>query len=159
MKSFTRTVLLTTLLAGTLDIVSAFLSHYFKTGEFATKMFQYIAGGALGLKTSLPGGAGVIALGVFFHYFIAFLFTLFYFLIYQKARLAAVNKYVAGLVYGIFVWVVMNLLVLPLSMLPSSPIKWPGFLVGMSILMVMIGLPIAIRAHNYYKKQPGITVS
>lgn len=151
MKPFTKAVLLTALLAGTLDIISAFLSHYFRTGEFATKMFQYIAGGALGLKTSLPGGAGVIALGVFCHYFISFLFTLFYFLIYPKARLASVNKYVAGLVYGIFVWAVMNLLVLPMSMLPSTPIKWPGFLIGMGILMVMIGLPVAIRAHNYYK--------
>jgi hypothetical protein len=150
---WTKTILLTTLLAGTLDILSAYTTVYIRTGEISKKMFQYIAGGALGLETSMKGGWGVIALGVFFHYFIAFSFTLFFFLIYQRARLYRFNKYITGLIYGLFAWVIMNLVVLQLSALPAPVYKLQGIIVGASVLMVMIGLPISLSASNYYKKQ------
>ena len=114
-------------------------------------MFHYIAGGALGLGTSMKGGFEVAALGVFFHYFIAFAFTLFYFLTYPKLPVLYSNKYLSGLVYGLFVWAVMNFLVLPLSMLPQHAFSWNGAIIAALILMFLVGLPISIGAHNYYR--------
>ena len=61
-----KPVLVTGLIAGTLDL----------------------AGGVFG-KDALTGGISKKLSGLFFHYFIAFVFTLFYFLIYPKIKLLA----------------------------------------------------------------------
>jgi hypothetical protein len=151
MKPFIKRVLLTAALAGTLDILSAYANGFIHTHHLSRKMFNYIAAGALGLKTALSGGAGVVLLGVFFHYFIAFSFTLFFFLVYRKFRLSSVNPYVMALLYGLFVWAVMNLIVLPLSLLPQSPFNYQKAIVDMLILSVMIGLPVSLSAKRFFR--------
>ncbi len=151
MSPFTKRLLLTGLIAGTLDILSAYVNGFIRTGHISRKMFQYIAGGAIGLKNSLNGGLPVILLGVFIHYFIAFLFTFFFFVLYRKNRFFGLNKFVAALVYGIFIWTVMNLIVLPLSALPPGTIKPGNALLDCLILAAMIGLPCAISASAYYR--------
>jgi hypothetical protein len=115
-------------------------------------MFQYIAGGALGLKNTANGGLPVILLGIFFHYFIVFCFTCFFFFLYRKNRIFGLNKYLAALLYGIFIWTVMNLVVLPLSALPPGKITLGNALVDSGILAVMIGLPVSLSASGYYDK-------
>jgi hypothetical protein len=152
MNPFFKRVLLTGLVAGTLDIVAAHTKGLIQTGHISKRMFQFIAGGALGLKDSMSGGIGAILLGVFFHYFIAFSFTLFFFLIYTKVSILSVNKYVSGLVYGLFVWLVMNMIVWPLSRLPRYPFNLQSAIIEALILMVMIGLPISLSAHSYFRK-------
>ncbi|MEO6455552.1 MAG: hypothetical protein ABIN97_15840 [Ginsengibacter sp.] len=153
MKPFTKAVLITTLIAGTLDILSAYVHVYILTGHISKTMFNYIASGALGPVESMKEGWGVIIMGIFFHYFIAFAFTLFFFLIYRKLKIGSINKYIAGVLYGLFVWLVMNQIVLPLSMLPARPFNLKNAIIGALILIFMIGLPISISAHNYFKKR------
>jgi uncharacterized membrane protein YagU involved in acid resistance len=63
------------------------------------------------------------------------------------------NKYIAGLLYGIFVWIIMNRVVIPLSEIQQRPFDLKGALTGMSILMVAIGLPISILTHRYYLRK------
>src|SRR5690348_15551459 len=96
MRSFLKTVLLTGLFVGTTDLMAAYVSQYIKTGKFADKMLYYIAGGALGLETSMKGGFWIGALGLLFHYFIAFSFTLLFFLVFPKVRILSYNKYLVG---------------------------------------------------------------
>ena len=100
MRPIFKRLLITGLIAGTLDILSAYVSIFIQSGRISRRMFQYIAGGALGLKNTLDGGAPIILLGVFFHYFIAFSFTLFFFFLYRKNRVFGLNKYLAALLYG-----------------------------------------------------------
>lgn len=150
MSPFYKRVLLTALIAGTLDILAAYVHVFVRTHQISKKMFNYIAGGALGLKNSLNGGAPVILLGIFFHYFIAFSFTLFFFLLYRKSKVSGLNKYVVALLYGVFVWFVMNILVLPLSRLPQRPFDLGNALLDAAILVVMIGLPLSLSAHRYF---------
>lgn len=152
MKLFFKTVLLTGLLAATLDLTAAYIDQYIKTGKFADKMLYYIAGGALGLKTSMQGGFWVGFLGLFFHYFNAFAFTLLFFLAYPKLKFRSVNKYVLALLYGPFVGLFMKFIVLPLTMLPASPFVLQKAWIGWIILSVVIGLPAAISASWYYAK-------
>lgn len=154
MSHFTKRLLLTALIAGTLDILSAYINVFIQTGHVTGKMFQYIAGGALGLKKSLNGGIPVILLGIFFHYFIAFSFTLIFFLVYSKNRFFGLNKFLAALLYGIFIWTVMNLIVLPLSALPPGAIRPGKALLDCLILAVMIGLPASLSASAYYRNIP-----
>jgi hypothetical protein len=150
MSPFFKRVLLTALLAGVLDLLTAYTDYYIRTGRFATKMFQYIAGGALGLQHSLNGGLPVILLGIFFHFFIAFSFTLFFFLVYRKVQLYALNKYLAALLYGAFIWTVMTLLVLPLTPLPAGPIRLAKVVQDILLFGLMIGLPLSLSARKYY---------
>jgi hypothetical protein len=152
MSPFAKRLLITTLIAGTLDILSAYTNGFIQTGHLSRRMFQYIAGGALGLKNTLNGGVPVILLGIFIHYFIAFCFTLFFFYLYRKNRIFGLNKFVAALLYGIFIWAVMSLVVLPLSALPSRKITIGNALSDSLILAVMIGLPVSLSARAYYGK-------
>jgi|SRR6267142_1139139 len=150
MSSFSKRLLLTVLIAGTLDLLYAYTSGFIRTGHLSRRMFQYIAGGALGLKNSLNGGAPVILLGVFFHYFIVTCFTLFFFFLYRKTKLFGLNKYVAGLLYGFFIWAVMNLVVLPMTPLPSGTVDIGKALLDAVLLGVVIGLPVSLSARGYY---------
>ena len=141
-----KRILLTTLIAGTLDILAAYINIYIRTGHLSKHMFQYIAGGALGLKNSLNGGIPVILLGIFFHYFITFSFTLSFFLLYRKNRVFGINPYLAALFLGIFIWAGMNLVVLPLSALPTGNFDLGKALIDALILSVAIGLPVSMSA-------------
>ena len=144
-----RTIILTGLLAGTLDAVAAIVVSQASPAA----VFKYIASGAFGAGKAFSGGDIMIAWGVIFHYFIALSWTLLFFLIYPTLPWLRKNKYIAGLLYGIFVWVMMNRVVIPLSEIPQRPFNLKGALTGMSILMVAIGLPISILTHRYYLRK------
>ena len=92
------------------------------------------------------------AWGLLFHYIIAFLFTLFFFWIYPLLNLGKWNKVVTGLVYGIFVWLVMNLVVVRIAMGPH-PIVLKNAAIAMGILMLCIGLPISLIIGGYYRNK------
>lgn len=156
MNRFWKAILLTTLVAGTLDIIAAHVHSMIKTGIFPAKMFYYIAGGAIGLKNSMGGGPAIIMLGVLIHYLISFFFTLFFFLLYPAISKAPTNKYINGILYGIFVWLTMNFIVLPFTALPRTPfvLDWSKA-IGLLVLMVVFGLPISLMADKYYKKTGG----
>jgi hypothetical protein len=142
-------ILLTGLLAGTLDGLSACAWFMIKGGKDPGIIFRYIASAAIG-PSARTGGVGTTLLGIFFHYFNAFAFTIFYFFLYSKLPLLAKNKIVSAVLYGIFVWVVMNLAVVPLSHIGKFPSKPGPAVIELLILIVMIGLPVAWRTDNYY---------
>jgi uncharacterized membrane protein YagU involved in acid resistance len=153
MSRFIKAVLLTTLIAGTLDIIAAHVHFTINTGSFPTKMFYGIASGAVGRTAAYTGGAEMFALGVFIHYFISFSFSLLFFLVYPAFSKVSPNKYLNGFVYGLFVWLVMNFLVLPLTRLPQGPFVFTlNKAIGLLVLMVVFGLPISIMADRYYKR-------
>jgi hypothetical protein len=150
MPTFTKTVILTGLFAGTTDLVSAFVSVYMKTGKFPEKMFNYIAGGALGLDTALKGGTPAAILGLFFHYFIAVSFTLFFFLLLPRAKFLSYNKYLVGMLYAVFVDLVVGRLILPLTPLPDGPFSLTHSYISWVVLGVLFGIPIVRNAYKYY---------
>lgn len=150
MKTFSKTVLLTGLFVGTTDLVAAYIDQWVKTGKFAGRMLHYIAGGALGLETSMKGGNGVAFLGLFFHYFIAFAFTLFLFLVFPKLKFLWFNKYLVGMLYAVFVSVMMGQVILPLTRLPTNPFSLANSIIGWITLGVVLGIPIVYNAYKYY---------
>lgn len=134
------------LLAGTLDILAAILILAKGNAEGTLK---FIAAGVFG-KAAFSGGLGMIAAGAVFHYFIATSFAAGYFLAYPRLPLLHKNKWLSGVLYGVFVWAVMNLLVVPMSNAPQNPFAWDSALKNMAILMVCIGLPIAWLADKFF---------
>lgn len=144
-----KTLALIGFIAGTLDAMGPILVN----GVSPSGMFKYIASGAFGAEKAFSGGGKMIAWGIFFHYFIAFSWTTFYFFLYPAVGFLQKNKFLSGVLYGIFVWVMMNRIVVPLSKIPQRPFELKGALIGVSILIVAIGLPIAILTQRYYSKR------
>ncbi len=78
-----KTILISGLLVGTLDILSAFVDVYISSGKNSLVVLNYIASAAIG-KTAFAGGVGIQLLGLLFHFIIAFLFTVLFFWLYSK---------------------------------------------------------------------------
>ena len=83
-----RTIILTGLLAGTLDAVAAIVVSQASPAA----VFKYIASGAFGAGKAFSGGDIMIAWGVIFHYFIALSWTLLFFFIYPTLPWLKKNK-------------------------------------------------------------------
>jgi hypothetical protein len=139
-------ILLAWLVVGTLDMLGALLVYsVILKKTTADKIVRGIASGIF-KKDAMTGGNEMLLYGVFFHYFIAFVFTLFFFLIYPYVPFFRKQKILGGLLYGLFIWVIMNLVVLNI-VFPTRPLPtFESAAIGASILMVMIGLPLSYFA-------------
>ncbi len=146
-----KTILFAGLTAGTLDILSACIYYYLKTGKNPVGVLKYVASGAFGTE-ALSGGTAVAVWGLVFHYMIAFSFTCFFFFMYPHLKFLSANKWLTAVGYGCFVWCVMNLLVVPISQVPKSIFHLSNALINAGILISMIGLPITLIVSNYYAK-------
>lgn len=134
------------LLAGTLDVLAAI---FLLAKGNAVGTLKFIASGVFG-KAAFSGGYGMVALGAVFHYFIATSFAAGYFWAYPHLPFLQKNRWLSGVLYGVFVWTVMNLVVVPMSKAPQSSLAWDSALKNMAILVVCIGLPIAWLADQFY---------
>jgi hypothetical protein len=132
-------------IAGTLDICAASIQYYIKTGKGPENVLKFIASGVFG-KDAFSGGHLMSACGLLLHYIIAFAFTVFFFFLYPRLKFLSVNLFLTALLYGIFTWLVMNRVVLPLSNTPALPFSWLGAAIAAGILTLCIGLPLAIIA-------------
>ncbi|MFT3827120.1 MAG: hypothetical protein QM731_24555 [Chitinophagaceae bacterium] len=140
-------ILLAGIIAGTLDAIAATLS------SGTMKVWYFVASGVFGKATAYSGGTPMIVYGILFHYFIAFTWTVIYFLLYPRIALLRTNVLVSAIVYGLFVWLIMNLLVMPLSNTPPITLKTANVLKGAGILIICIGLPLSLVIGRYYRKR------
>lgn len=150
MNRFFKAVLLTGLFVGTTDLVSAYINQYINSGKFPDKMLNAIAGYAIGFKTALPGNNWISLLGLFFHYFIAYSFTLFFFLIFPRVKFLRYDKYLIGMLYGVFVSLFFNYVVLPLFPPPRWKLDIGYAYINWVVFGVIFGIPIAYNAYRYY---------
>jgi len=151
MKSKSGTIFLSGLIAGTLDILAAVIIYAVVLEKTtAIKILQSIASGVF-KKEAYTGGPKMAWYGLGFHYLIAFIFAWFYFIIYSYLPFLKKNVILSGILYGILVWIIMNLIVLPMvfPLLPEKHFDFP-LLLSILILIVCIGLPIASITRKYY---------
>jgi hypothetical protein len=149
-----RAILVAGLLAGTLDILSAFTQYYIVTGKNPVKILNYIASAVFGKEEAYAGGTGMVLLGLLFHYLIAFAFTLFFFWLYPRWNAFAKNWVLTAIGYGLFVWAVMNLLVVPfLTRITVAPFNLSKAAVAALILICAIAIPVTLIARKYYAKK------
>lgn len=146
-------VLLSGLLVGTLDILSAFADFFIATGKNPVVVLKFITSGICG-KAAMTGGVCTAAFGLLLHYIIAFTFTVFFwYFFFPRWKHLSTGWIVTGLVYGIFIWCIMNLIVVPLSNTPPITRTLPKMLKACLILIFMIGLPLSFIAHGYFKQR------
>ncbi len=139
------------LLAGTLDILLAFANAWWSAGVSPGRVLRFVASGLIGTK-AFSGPPSIMLLGLVLHFVIAFCWTAVFFLLYPKISGIIRHKIVQAVLYGIVVWVIMNLVMLPASRVPASGFQWSAALKGMLILILAIGLPVAHFAGRYWKK-------
>lgn len=145
-KGSWKAIIMIGLIAGTLDAVAAIVVYQANPGS----MFRFIASGAFGAGRAFSENGMMVLWGVLFHYGIALSWTTLFFLSFPAYRLLRGNKYFIGALYGIFVWIIMNKVILPLSAIPQQPFDFVKALIGATILVLAIGLPISILTHRYY---------
>lgn len=152
-SSFGKAVLTAWLIAGTMDITAAITKYLIEGKQHPERILKYIASGIVG-PDAMNRGWDIAFFGLFLHYLVAFLFTIFFFIIYPRLQLQRFNKIVLGILYGAFAWCVMNLVIVPMSNTPKpaagTPCNYSQAAIQMLILMVCIGIPIAWVANKYY---------
>lgn len=151
--SSVRTILFAGFAAGFLDILAAFLLYcWIRETSTPMQMLQYIASGVLG-ESAFSGAWATALAGFGFHFLIATSFALVYFRAYPFIPFLKEQKVAAGLIYGILVWAVMNLLVLPLVFRNIPNFKPEAVLLGAGVLMLCVGLPVSLIIHRHYQQK------
>jgi len=147
-----RAVLIGGSIAAVLDIAFA-ISYAYSQGTPPVGLLQAVASGVLG-EASYSGGAASAALGLVLHFFLSYLFASAY--VFASRRIEALirSAFVCGVLYGIGVFLIMRLVVLPLSAFPH-PVRFTslGAILDLFSHMLLFGLPIALAAR---KTAPGV---
>ncbi|HUH63121.1 MAG TPA: hypothetical protein VLZ50_09005 [Terracidiphilus sp.] len=130
------------LVAGGLDTIAAYVT-------LNAGWPRAVAGGLLG-ASAFSGGLGVYALGLFLEFLIATGAAAVYYAFSRRLAFLKPHFFVCGLFFGIAVYLVMNLIVLPLCALHvHSPIPRSDLIQGILVHMFLIGLPIAYSVHRF----------
>jgi hypothetical protein len=142
-RSAINTILIASITAGTLDILAAILVYSIILEQASPSMIlMSIASGIFG-KGAFSGGAFMVLTGLLLHYLIALLFSAFYYLIYPGLAFLKNQRLLSGVLYGVFIWVVMNLGVLPIVFSGRTPPDAQSALLGIAILIFAVGIPIS----------------
>lgn len=136
------------LIAGTLDICAAFLTAWLRAGVGPAGLLRFVASGLLG-PAAAQGGARAAALGLALHFLIATIWTIIFYLASRKWLSLVERPVMFGLLYGIFVYLFMNFVVLPLSLVAQRPRTAVGTTIGLLTIMFCIGLPIALVVRRF----------
>jgi len=146
-----KTVIKAFLVTGTADIGRALLKCYLESGNNPVRVLYFIASAVFG-DEAFDGGTIMAASGLLFHYLIAFIWTILFFKWYPWLPGIKKNKWLTGLLYGIFIWLVMNLVVVPLSRTPPVPFDPQQMIYGLLILTVAVGIPLSFIIGQHYSE-------
>lgn len=142
-----RAVLVGGTVAGALDITFAISFAYFN-GTQPQRLLQIVASGWLG-KASYAGGAASAALGLALHFLISYVFAGAFVLASRRIEALTRHPFVSGIAFGVGVFLIMRLVVLPLSAFPHVVSFNPlSALPDLASHMLLFGLPIALAARQ-----------
>ena len=140
-----RTILLGGLTVGILDILDAFI-FFGMRGVPAQRILHAIAAGLLGRESAITGGVPTALLGLFLHFVIATGVVATYYLVSRGLPSLIRHPIICGVLYGILVFFVMQLVVLPLSATSGGKLLPSGVVLinGLLIHALGVGLPAAL---------------
>ena len=141
-----RAILYATLVVGVLDATDGvvFLGLH---GQNPIQVLQYIASSLLG-ELSFSGGVATAGLGLVLHFAISLAVAAIYILASRRVAVLRTQWVLLGFLFGAAVWVVMNLVVLPLTAVAHGPIPTAALINGIIGHALFVGLPSAFFAKN-----------
>ena len=152
-----RAIVASGLAAGVLDITYASVSSLLR-GSSPARMLRAIASGVLG-RPALDGGWETSLVGLAFHFAIATGWAALYVLASRRLPVLLARPRLCGPVYGLVVFWLMHLVVLPLSNVPFQVSFTPKFLAsGFAAHLFCVGLPIALVARRYLSRSRAATL-
>jgi hypothetical protein len=141
-----RAIAITGLIVGVMDITSAFILAITR-GSTVMRLLQFVASGLIGPK-AFAGGTATALLGLGLHFVIAFAVVAVFYAASCRLAFLRERPVLAGVVYGAFVFGVMNLIVLPLSAAKPRH-SLTGDLIQIGIHMFIIGLPTSLLVRRF----------
>jgi hypothetical protein len=146
----TQAILAGWLACAMLDIAAACLQAWIQAGRTPGQVLRGVASALWGAP-AMQADAGMAAVGLAMHFTVALTWTLVFFALSRRlAMLRTAPLWIAGPLYGVFVFAVMNYATLPFLSwvrtfyLNTAP-RWPGSMSWpqLWIHMACVGLPIA----------------
>ena len=135
------------LLCGVMDITAA-LVVYGAMGIRPPKLLQGIASVAIGPQ-AFTGGVATAALGLFFHFVVAFGAATMFYLVSRRMRFLLERTVLCGALYGIVVYFFMDRVVIPLFSHKPRPFNLKLAVIGITIHIICVGSPIAFMVRKY----------
>jgi hypothetical protein len=139
-----RAIIVATAIAGTLDILSAFVFAGIG-GVSPTNVLRYVASGPFG-DGAFRGG-GWPAVGLLVHFGLMALMATAYMIVAKRVPALLHHPVLAGLAYGVLLWLIMYWLVKPLRW-PDAPLPHTLYDIANALFShcLLVGLPIALIA-------------
>ena len=113
------------------------------------RLFQGIAFAVLG-PAALTGGRATASLGVLLHFCVALAWSVVWMIAYERsdlllrATITAPGAAIVGAAYGIFVWLAMHFVVLPLTYATPGPLLGFGSILVAVAHLLVVGPPIVL---------------
>ena len=79
--------------------------------------------------------------------------AILFFILYRQLKLVKQNKFLTGILYGLLVWGMMNMVILPLWNNRPVVFNIESSTINALILIVAIGLPLSFIAQRHYLKK------
>jgi len=153
-RSYVRIALPSALLAGTLDLLSAF-AYTAADGKNALAVPIAIATAIWPTaRLHLPPA---MVVGILLHYLIMLLMVVFFIVTAEKLPIVRKHPIMSGVIYGLFLWLVMYCMVLP--------VRWPGLFPQLSAKplieqwfshIVLVGIPISISVNRATERRSNL---
>jgi hypothetical protein len=142
--SVSRAILYATLVVGVLDATDGvvFLGLH---GRNPIQVLQYIASSLLGPQ-SFSGGLASAGLGLVLHFAVSLVVAAIYILASRRIAVLRKQWVLFGLLYGVAVWVVMNLVFLPHTAIVHGSVTAATLANGIISHALFVGLPSAFFA-------------
>jgi hypothetical protein len=140
-----RSSVIAGLIIGAADVI---IYHWFVTsvlgGVPLITVYQYIASGALG-ESAFAGGIATALLGALFHFLFSIVIAGVFILSVDRIPLLRRNVIPGALLYGFGVFIIMNMIVTPLSATPPIPTPTtPELIVNILDHLLVFGLLLGI---------------
>jgi hypothetical protein len=140
-----QTIILAGSTAAFLDACAAI----FILGARPDSLFKFIASALLGTD-AFKGGVLTILLGIILHFVIAHAWAILFFHSWPRLKRLVSNLYLIAIAYGVVIWLVMNLILLPLTKIPTATLTLNNSWKGIAIIIVAVAYPIVVFTRRYY---------
>jgi hypothetical protein len=146
--SIIKPIVVATLVCGTLDILLAVILTLMR-GRDPAAMLRFVASGPFPAATGW-GAAGSI-LGLVVHFALMGIMVAWFVIAARNVPALTDKPWLAGLIYGLITYVVMNLIVVPLRF----PAAWPPAPLSVATQLfahvVLVGWPTAFITRRYLR--------
>lgn len=149
--SAAQIILWSGIVVAVLDGIAGIIFFHIRLNFSPSKFMQWIASAIEGPSAFTAGSSAIIE-GVVIHLLSSIIMAALYYLAYQSSRIIRGNTVISGIIYGFGIWIVMNLIVFPLSNVPPAPFVLFNALISITWHIVLVGLPIAIITNSHSKK-------